>query len=82
MEFPVHPALYWQRSRLGEINSRTLEYYPLELESLYERARAYASLGRVETLSLHPEQGDEIREVIPVAGMFGIAMAVNAGNCR
>jgi hypothetical protein len=31
MEFPVHPALYWQRSRLGEINSRTLEYYHLNL---------------------------------------------------
>jgi hypothetical protein len=31
MEFPVHPALYWQRSRLVEINSRTREYYHLNL---------------------------------------------------
>ena len=32
-----------------------------ELESLDERERAYASLGRVETLSLPPEQEVEIQ---------------------
>jgi hypothetical protein len=42
-------VLCWRRSRLREINSRTV-MLSIELESLCEKEFTYASLGRIKTL--------------------------------
>src|SRR6266478_5844616 len=83
MEFSVHTALYWERSRLEGINSRTRKYYHLNLSPSLRGSALLPHQDALRQKSFAPSRAgrsNEIREIIREATVFRIAIAAHAGE--